>query len=145
MTIKRSSKRITPEDDFKRMALNLYVNLGSVIKDRDSFDKAYDEYFQVKLIPARGKKQVKGQCWDAYEQKYIKPSPAEFTDVKKFKNFNKKIKPKRQKPEYQYNVVGRRKNSTTNKTQIVYARELKTKKGTKYIDQRGKFVSITRK
>ena len=38
-------KRSTPQDEYERMAENLYTRYGDVITDRTSFDKAYETYF----------------------------------------------------------------------------------------------------
>ena len=54
-------KRITPPDDMDRLKENLMNNHGMRIKDRASFDKAWDEYLGDTKLKARSKKYVWNQ------------------------------------------------------------------------------------
>jgi len=162
-----SPKRVTPEEEYIRMEENLWVNRGSVITNYETFDKAYDDYFETALKPRLDNKEIKTKLWEILKEKrkighrelFVKARGKDFGKDKA--HLAKKVvvsakdyirlgaqnvdlagydTPK----DYVY--PGKQRTWKTNKSKIVYARPLwQRNKQLTYRDRLGKFVSIKKK
>lgn len=157
-------KKYTPEEEYVRMEENLWSNRGSVINDRDSFENAYDDYFEIGLKPGLDDKSIKDRLWNITTKKrkmghrdlFAKARGKDFDTDKK--HLAKKVVVSPQ--EYirlgaqnvdlagydtprDYVYPGKQRNWVTNRIRIIYARPLWQKnQQLTYRDKRGKFVSI---
>jgi len=166
-----NKKGFTPDEDFERMAQNLWSNYGSTISDASSFNKAYNEYFQTKLVPKRGKPDLKKRIWN--ELLFLHPNKFKDEEVEKIfkeskgrdferdkKHLSKKIvvSPKRYIELGAQNVdlvgydtpkgyvyLGKQKNKITGRDRTVYARVIHTKEGLKFVNKNGKKVRVNYK
>lgn len=154
----RKVESITDED-YKRNCRNLKSRYGSKIQDKKSFEKYFDIYFNKNETQhikqdERWKAEVY-RYWSGEKQ----ASPAEtglsrqeqklFRERSGRETFEGPVKRRivrertaarpTAKKEYLYVYLG------TQKGQKNYARRINTQKGVRYIDNRGRFVSVKKK
>ena len=121
-------KRITPPDDMDRLKENLMNNHGMRIKDRASFDKAWDEYLGDTKLKARSKKYVWNQI---KEDKRI-------TEEKAIKTVEDIQARARKITKKDRNIIGIIKNKRVFATEQIII--VKGKKRTVLRDDKGRFA-----
>lgn len=144
-------------DDLDRLAENI-IHKYPDIYDKDSFNESFDDYLKDKDIPNSPKEKLRKGAWEhVFKTKGISPmrkreikKTSSVTIEEKTKIRNKRIKElnlpfsvakKKGKKtvQYNYDILGYQKSKT------VYARSVKTKKGIRFIDRKGRYVSLKRK
>ena len=112
------------------MADNLYNNYGSTIKDRTTFDKAFDSYFQSEITNFdRPVSQIKNKVFRELRRDHPEINSGRIYQPKATATAPR-VKPKR------FKYTGKIKNK------VVFARKIRTSRGFRYIDQRGRYVSL---
>ena len=148
----KSKKFTTTEKDFERMAENLWANKSKSIRDQNSFEKAFDEYFDTQTVLYKNEKGLKKKIFGILTKKHDGISRDIITQKKETKK-KRTIKQKEfilrvqkgqdvsnYEPEKRYEFFGRQQ--TEDRVRRVYARVIPTKRGLRYIDRRGRYVSI---
>lgn len=140
------------DDDYKRNAYNLHKRYGDKIKDKESFDKYFKKYFNR----SENKSIANDDQWESNVYRYysgekkasvsevgISPKEQKIfrqnTGKETFRGpVKKRIVRERGQPKktYTFTYIG------TQKGQKNYARQIRTKRGVRYIDSRGRYVSI---
>jgi len=162
-------KRATPEEDLNRMSENLWSNYGDMIVDQVSFEKAYKDYFQTDFVPKLKDKKIRGSVWDhildnhksrikpedriplrsqakamkTAQDKAKEPVKQNIVSGKEFlrlalsgENMNQFIASKK------FEFLGRQKAYTAKRSKTTFARIINTKRGIRFIDSRGRYVSV---
>lgn len=129
---------MTPPQDYDRLVENLYRNYGKVIKDQETFNKAYNEYLSG-LSPDHPLRQsgAKKTISALYRQKY----PFRITEKEYRAGIRQREKRIRREGEFIFTGLISDK--------VVVARadayRYKEKTRTVYRDRKGRFVSLRRK
>ena len=133
------AKRKSHEEDWERLIENLYTNRKKYIKDRESFEDQYFDYFSpVYEGIGLGKTKSINKAWKLYKEEYLKdsdPKPGGQTE-------KKRKQPKERSPTKLFDKIGWRWNKKTNQQYIAYGRVINTKRGQRIIDKTGKYISL---
>jgi hypothetical protein len=133
-------------DDYKRNAENIYRQEGTKIRNREDFDAAYDRYFRD-VSHLKKNKDWRENVYKEYTSKttgigipqnYRRAVRSE-DQVRRIEGRTiqqKTVTKGKRKVTYSYNIVGFQKGK------LVHARKINTKRGKRFIDSRGRFVSL---
>lgn len=158
-------KRVTPEQDYERLAERLNHEFGDMIRDRETFDHFYERYMDDGEVPEDHgirDRDSRDAVFDFYTGAYRigKKNLFERAGGKDYKRDIRQTASTVVTTEKEYIKKGAQRvdlkgYDTKNVTKFVYrgrqrgkiryARELKTKRGIRYIDKKGRYVSIRRK
>lgn len=160
-----AKKRRTPQDEFDRLADNLWNKYGEKIKDIDSYDEYFDKYLDVETTPLSSAQdgKLRKEVFDSMGEKHksvVKEHLGEIIDHK-IKPKDKRtirdvehLEDKRVKPKFTITAIINIKKPNEKRGEyigekIVFVREntFKIKKGkrkgeevTKLIDRFGRFA-----
>ena len=136
-------------DDYTRNAENIYRRHGDKIMNRQDFDEAYDKYFKDERH-IKNNKEWRDSVYSEYTSKTTKIGiPQNYRRAVRSEDQVRRIEGRtiekktvskgKRKVTYSYNIVGFQKG------RLVHARKINTKRGKRYIDSRGRFVSLKTK
>ena len=139
------AKRITPEDDFKRLAERLFSRFGNQITDRETFDFFYEKFLE-KADPNNKifDKKFKDKVFDEFVKRKPLPKPPKKPPKKIVPRRVPTIKPK--VPPREFPLTGKIIDIETKRRKIVFARKtfvtVREKRQIRFRDKLGRFVSI---
>ncbi|MGQ4876771.1 MAG: hypothetical protein ACP6IY_22110, partial [Promethearchaeia archaeon] len=93
-----AKKRFTPQDEFDRLADNLWNRYGDKIKDIDSYNEQFDKYLEVDVTPLTKKQDIKlrKEVFKSMKEKHKsvidEHLPAEIIDHKIKKKYKRKLR-----------------------------------------------------
>ena len=153
-----AGRRITPQDEFDRLADNLWNKYGNKIRDIDSYDEYFDKYLDVETTPLSSNqdKKLRKEVFDSMHEKHksvVEEHLGEIIDHK-IKPKDKRtirdvehLEDKRVTPKFTITAIINIKHPKAGETKgdkIVYVREntfeIKGKKVTRLIDRFGRFA-----
>jgi hypothetical protein len=137
-----AKKRVTPEADYKRLAENVHLKRGRYIRTKEEFQVQLKSYLHGSKLASDDKLVEKtARYYEKRAGKFQEPSPKmkpQLTEqqASHFKKFAKQVRAKPSQEEFKYL---RKERGRT-----VFAREIMTKKGIRFIDKKGRFTSAIR-
>lgn len=155
-----AQKRNTPQDEFDRLADNLWNKYGDKIRDIDSYDEHFDKFLDIETKPLSSKqdKKLRKEVFDSMQGKHqsvVKEHLGEIIDHK-IKSKDKRtirdvehLEDKRRKPEFTITAIINIKKPNEKRGEhigekVVFSREItfqmKGKKVTRLIDRFGRFA-----
>lgn len=159
----------TPEEDFKRMSENLWTNFGDMIDSQETFEIAYKDYFQTDFVPKLKDKEIRSTVWDNILRKHRSSIIKEDREPLRSKAKAMTVKQEKGKEPIQPKVVtqreflrlalsgsdmnlymaqkkfeflGKQQAYTAKRARTVFARVINTKAGIRFIDSKGRYVSV---
>jgi hypothetical protein len=136
-------------DDYRRNAENIYRRHGDKIRNRQDFDDAYDIYFKDERH-IKNNKEWRESVYSEYTSKTTKIGiPQNYRRAVRSEDQVRRIQG-RQIQTKQVTIKGRKKIYTFDvaafkKGRLVHARKVQTKRGVRYVDASGQFVSLRSK
>jgi hypothetical protein len=143
-------------EDYDRLAQNILIKYP-YIEDQKDYEESFDDYLKDKKIPKKSREKLKKGSWKAvFTCKGISPSKRKEikkgyrSEPEKQKELSKRyekgelpslkvVSKKGKMVRYDYTIMGYIKNN------IVYGRPIKTKRGTRIIDRKGRYVSTKKR
>lgn len=138
-----AKKRVTPDKDFQRLAENLYHKKGRFIRTKEDFQKQFRDYMKDN-ISVRDNDVLMERTARFYQNrtnKFEEPSPKMKTVIneQQARHFKKASSQVRQKPKIEeFKFLRQIKGKT------VFAREIMTSRGVRFITTKGKYAGVRR-
>lgn len=133
------SKRFTPDGDYQRLAENLYLKKGRFIETKEDFQKQFQDYMQGTGQENDYDLMDKTEKFYTMKRHFKETNPRQKTRITKqqarhFPKFAKQVRANPAKSDFKYlrQVKGR----------TVYAREIQTKTGLRFIDKKGHYTGV---